>query len=64
MIQWPDLARQREIATAFEQSYRIPGVIGIIDGTHIRLSAPLEGDQDYVNRKGFPSVVLQVNFSD
>ncbi|KAJ8309953.1 hypothetical protein KUTeg_011818 [Tegillarca granosa] len=37
----------------------IPGIIGIIDGTHIRLSGALGGDQDYINRKHFPSMQLQ-----
>ena len=64
IIRWPNQARQNEIANAFQLSCGIPGVVGIIDGTHIRLSAPIKGDQDYINRKGFPSVVLQVCLKD
>lgn len=38
----------------------IHGVVGCIDGTHIRISAPSRGDNSYYNRKGFHSVLLQV----
>lgn len=33
---------------------------GFIDGTHIRLSAAIGGERDYYNRKGYPSIQLQV----
>ncbi|KAJ8308990.1 hypothetical protein KUTeg_013864 [Tegillarca granosa] len=52
IIQWQDPARQNDIATSFQLSY----------GTHIRHSAPVGGDPDYINRKGFPSVVLQTGW--
>lgn len=64
IIQWPDLARQNDIAASFQLSCGLPNIIGIIDGTHIRLSAPVGGDPDYINRKGFPSGVLQVIVDD
>lgn len=60
----PDPARQTDIAASFQLSCGLPNIIGIIDGTHIRLSAPVGGDPDYINRKGFPSVVLQVIVDD
>lgn len=38
-----------------------PNVIGIIDGTHIGLSAvPKEVENGYVNHKGFHSINVQV----
>lgn len=46
---------------AFEQRYNIPGVVGIVDGTHIALSA-VPGDIEiaYVNRKHFHSINVQI----
>ena len=38
----------------------LPDDIGCVDGTHIRLSNVLGGDADYINRKGYPFVQLQV----
>ena len=63
IIQWPDLQAQRDIAIEFQLLSALPGVIGAVDGTHIRLSAALKGDTDYINRKGFPSMQLQVLIS-
>lgn len=60
IIRWPPPQRQVEIATAVEEVSSLPGVIGFIDGSHIRLSAALGGEQDYYNRKGYPSMQLQV----
>ena len=37
---------------AFLQDHGMPGIIGAIDGTHIRLTAPKEFEVEYVNRKG------------
>lgn len=61
MIQWPDDVWQILIATYFQLSYGIPNVIGIIVETHIQLIAPTTGNQDYINRKGYPSVLLQIH---
>lgn len=36
-----------------------PGIIGCIDGTHIKISAPKVDKDSYVNRKGFYSIILQ-----
>ncbi|XP_062576261.1 putative nuclease HARBI1 [Saccostrea cucullata] len=60
VITWPDLQRQQEISEHFEAECKIPGIAGIIDGTHITLTnVPFE-DTDYINRKGYPSIQLQV----
>lgn len=40
--------------------YRIENIIGAVNGTHIRLFCAPNGDQDYYNRKRFPSIQLQV----
>lgn len=60
VIQWPDENRQVEIEREFQLQSGIPHIVGIIDGTHIQLSHVPNGDQDYVNRKSYPSVQLQV----
>ena len=36
-----------------------PGVIGCVDGTHIKIQAPHENENDFVNRKGFHSINVQ-----
>ncbi|XP_011869570.1 PREDICTED: putative nuclease HARBI1, partial [Vollenhovia emeryi] len=37
----------------------IHGIVGAIDGCHIRIRRPKEHEEDYVNRKGFHSILLQ-----
>ena len=59
VIRWPTLAEQDEIAADIERSSHIPNCIGFIDGSHIRLESRPDGDNDYTNRKGFPSIQLQ-----
>ena len=39
-----------------------PGVVGAIDGTHIRIVAPREYEAEYVNRKNFHSINAQFVF--
>lgn len=55
----PDNNECREIAAAFEKKTHIPQLIGTIDGTHIPILPPSDGYRDYVNRKGWPSMILQ-----
>ncbi|XP_062582430.1 uncharacterized protein LOC134244176 [Saccostrea cucullata] len=59
VIVWPSANRQRDIANDVQQVCRLPGIIGFLDGTHVRLSSALKGDRDYYNRKGYPSLQLQ-----
>lgn len=37
----------------------ISGVLGAIDGCHIRIDKPKDHPNSYINRKGYPSVILQ-----
>lgn len=60
IISWPDPQRQQEISDLFEAECQIPGIVGIIDGSHITLTSVPNGDQDYINRKGYPSLQLQL----
>lgn len=49
-----------EISSSFEVEGRFPGVIGIIDGTHIRIKAPESEPEAYDNCKKFHSLNVQV----
>lgn len=60
IIRWPSVARQREIVNAVQTRSGFPGVVGFLDGSHIRMASKLDRDDDYINRKGYPSVQLQV----
>lgn len=49
----------------FYEKYGIPGVIGVIDGTHIAIVPPKSDDpiypeHVYVNRKGYHSINTQL----
>ncbi|KAL3881754.1 hypothetical protein ACJMK2_028149 [Sinanodonta woodiana] len=62
-IQFP---REESTSSVKQGFYRIsgkgfPNVIGAIDGTLIRIQAPVSNEQDYVNRKGFHSLNVQVH---
>ena len=58
-IKMPDKEECENIAEYFEEKTNIPQAILVIDGSHIPVSAPKIGYQDYVNRKGWTSIVLQ-----
>lgn len=48
------------IINDFYTTSQFPNVLGVIDGTHIRIVAPHGHPQADVNRKKFHSIVLQV----
>lgn len=58
-LKWPTIARSAEISNYFRRKYHIPGVIGLLDGSHIRIVAPKEYPASYINRKGYHSILLQ-----
>ncbi|KAG0718500.1 putative nuclease HARBI1 [Chionoecetes opilio] len=41
---------------------RFPHVIGAVDGTYVRIKAPKENEEVFVNRKGYHSINVQVVF--
>lgn len=61
IIQWPNAERRRSISEGFGND--LPGIIGIVDGTHIEIVNPTK-DGSYVNRKGYASVQLQAICDD
>ncbi|XP_053378584.1 putative nuclease HARBI1 [Mercenaria mercenaria] len=54
-----DLDKQ---AQQFYGTARFPKVVGVIDGTHIKILAPSEEEDIFVNRKGYHSINVQVVF--
>lgn len=44
----------------FHDIKHFPGVIGCIDGTHVWITAPHDHEMDFVNRKGYHSINVQV----
>jgi|SRR6218665_298546 len=63
MPKWVKLPCQEEAdvtKTKFYQMGGFPNVIGCVDGTHVRILAPTENEHEYVNRKSFHSINVQV----
>lgn len=58
-ISFPDADKFVELATFFQNRWRVPQCVGTIDGSHIPVIAPEEYPRDYYNRKGWHSIVLQ-----
>ncbi|XP_071576487.1 uncharacterized protein [Temnothorax nylanderi] len=58
-IKMPNEFECTMIAQMYEERTHIPQLIGAIDGTHIPVLPPADGYRDYINRKGWPSIVLQ-----
>lgn len=59
-IIWPKAEERQEIIRSFQDKRGFPDVLGAIDSTHIQIRSPSDHPQDYVNRKGYHSIVLQV----
>lgn len=55
IITWPTAVEQIEIERAFREK-GFPGVVGVIDGTHIKIDRPAEDPDSYLNRKHFHSI--------
>ncbi|KAJ8929185.1 hypothetical protein NQ314_018134 [Rhamnusium bicolor] len=58
-INWPINEEKNEIEAFFRQN-GFAGVIGVIDGTHIRIDKPADDPDSYLNRKHFYSIQAQV----
>uniref|UniRef100_A0A671USV5 Nuclease HARBI1 n=1 Tax=Sparus aurata TaxID=8175 RepID=A0A671USV5_SPAAU len=54
----PRIIQQKQ--TAFMQVAGFPGVVGAIDGTHVRIIAPSVDESVFVNRKRYHSINTQV----
>ncbi|XP_066582413.1 putative nuclease HARBI1 [Prorops nasuta] len=58
-IKWPNDYQIKYNIQKFAEISHFPGVIGVIDGCHIPISAPKNHPNSYINRKGFHSIHLQ-----
>ncbi|XP_068671115.1 putative nuclease HARBI1 [Montipora foliosa] len=58
-IKWPNAREAHEIAHAFQDEWGFPGVVGLIDGTHVHIGAPEHEPDAYINRKKFHSFNVQ-----
>ncbi|XP_033747957.1 putative nuclease HARBI1 [Pecten maximus] len=59
-IKWPVNRQDKlKIQQGFYQHGGFPGVVGSIDGTHIRIQAPTKDEPNFVNRKGYHSINVQ-----
>ena len=62
--QWIRFPNQHEAERTKEMFFRMnrfPNVVGCIDGTQIRIQAPQEYEHEYVNRKNYHSINVQVS---
>ncbi|XP_012542720.3 LOW QUALITY PROTEIN: putative nuclease HARBI1 [Monomorium pharaonis] len=59
VIKYPTLAEKEETATFYRERKGFPGIIGAIDGSHIRIDKPIEDPESYVNRKQYFSLHIQ-----
>lgn len=59
IVVWPTADEQQEMKHLYVELKKFPGVIGMIDGTHIQIKKPSVRGIDYYNRKDYYSIVLQ-----
>lgn len=59
-IKWPKDTVATNIMEHFKKTCGFPNVIGAIDGTHIKIRGPPNDTASYINRKGFPSLNVQL----
>ena len=63
-ITMPSSREAEEISHRWQMKFKFPNTFGAIDGTHIPVTAPADGGRDFVNRKGWASVILQAVCDD
>ena len=60
VVKFPSKQEEDEIAAHFFNVAGFPKVCGVIDGTHIRIQAPVQYEDQFVNRKGQHSINVQL----
>nr|XP_023674188.1 putative nuclease HARBI1 [Paramormyrops kingsleyae] len=60
VVKFPSKPEEDEIATNFFNVAGFPRVCGVIDGTHIRIQAPVQHEDQFINRKNQYSINVQL----
>lgn len=61
LIQLPNTVAERNaLKFEFMNRWGFPGCIGVVDGTHISILKPKEDEHNFINRKGFHSINVQI----
>lgn len=58
-VRFPDSDRFMDMSVFIEDKWGLPQCVGAIGGSHIPIITPPDFHNDYCNRSGWPSVVLQ-----
>jgi hypothetical protein len=58
-VKFPTGDELKNVVRGYEESWGFPNCGGAIDGTHIPIIAPSESHGDYLNRKGYYSLIMQ-----
>lgn len=59
-VKWPSPEESEVTKQFYHQKYNFKDVIGVIDGTHLRIDRPPEQQDSYYNRHDFFSLQCQV----
>ncbi|XP_041372129.1 putative nuclease HARBI1 [Gigantopelta aegis] len=59
-VRLPNGKKQDVIKTKFYDMSGFPNVVGCIDGTQVQIQAPTQNEHEFVNRKGYHSINVQV----
>lgn len=63
-ITWPNQQRRNQIKAALENKCEISGIVGIVDGVHVTIPAPIEEPAAYRNYHHGHSLTAQVVCDD
>ncbi|CAK1555217.1 unnamed protein product [Leptosia nina] len=60
-VKFPSTREERDvIKRRFYRKFKLPGVLGCIDGTHVAIIRPNQHEERYFNRKGYHSLNVMV----
>lgn len=64
-IKFPTKEQQAASKRFFYDKGRFPGIIGCVDGTHVRIITPSKNEHLFFNRKGYHSInAMIVSFTN